>query len=241
MTTYPLHVLYIIESLAKHSTYHLYSGLQNCPNVCIFSKDLNIFAQWMNIFLKVLLYLELYYLDFLFQFRLCNLDQNSLFNELNRKYYHWGSFGTLQFYTIVWTISSNIKWKRNFFLRAINNGTWLYLYSFDMLNLVQVLSLLFTVTIRLISAVQHFLTVSLLTKGCSQHKIQTRTGLEKGTVGRINNEVERNKETHSGGCSSKLSTHNSHTILCQITTGKLNNAVQATKFINSIILDHFSF
>ena len=110
-----------------------------------------------------------------------------------------------------------------------------------MLNLVQLLFLLFTITIRLISAVQHSLAVSLLTKGCSQHKIQTRTGLGKGTVGKINNEVERNKENHSGGCSSKLSTYDSHTIFCQITTGKLNNSVQATKFINSIIFDHFSF
>ena len=126
----------------------MYSGFQNCPNICIFSKDLNIVAQWMNIFLKVLLYLKLYYLDFPFQFILCNLDQNSLFNELNKKSYHWGSFGTLQFYTIVWTISSNIKWKKK--LRAINNVTWLYLYLFDMLNLVQVPSLLFTVTMRLI-------------------------------------------------------------------------------------------
>ena len=109
-----------------------------------------------------------------------------------------------------------------------------------MLNLVQLLSLLFTITIRLISAVKHSLAVFLFTKGCSQHKIQTRTGVGKGTVGKINNEVERNKGNHSGGCSSKLSTHDSHTILCQITTGKLNNAVQATKSINSIFFDHFS-
>ena len=66
-----------------------------------------------------------------------------------------------------------------------------------MLNLVRLLSLLFTITMRLISAVQHSLAVSL-TKGFSQHKIQTTTGLGKGTVGKINNEVERNKENHSG-------------------------------------------
>ena len=58
-------------------------------------------------------------------------------------------------------------------------------------------------------------------------------------MGKINNEVERNKENHSGGCSSKLFTHDNHAILCQITTGKLNNAVQARKFINSIIANHF--
>ena len=94
-----------------------------------------------------------------------------------------------------------------------------------MLNLIQPLSFLFTITMRLISAAQHSLAVSLLNKGYSQHKIQTITGLGKGTVGRINNEVERKKEKYSGGCPSKLSTHDNHTILCQITTGKLNNAV----------------
>ena len=143
--------------------------LPKLPQCLYISKDLNIVAQWINIFLKVLLYLKLYYLDFSFQFILFNLNQNSLFSELNKKIYHWDSFGTLQFYTIVWTISSNIKWKK--IVRAINNVTWLYFYSFDMLNLVQLLSLLFTITMRLISAVQHSLAVSLLTKGCSQHKI----------------------------------------------------------------------
>ena len=58
-------------------------------------------------------------------------------------------------------------------------------------------------------------------------------------MGRINNEVERNEEDHSGDCPSKLSTYDNHTILCQIATGKLDNAVQATKFINSIIPDPF--
>ena len=91
------------------SMFLIYSGFQNCPNVCVFSKDLNIVAQLMNIFLEVLLYLKLYHFDFSFQFKLCNLDQNLSLNELNKKSYHWGSFGTLQFYTIVWTISSNIK------------------------------------------------------------------------------------------------------------------------------------
>ena len=59
-------------------------------------------------------------------------------------------------------------------------------------------------------------------------------------MGRINNEVERKKENHSGGCPSKLYTHDNHTILCQIITGKLDNIVQATKFINSIIPNLFS-
>ena len=52
--------------------------------------------------------------------------------------------------------------------------------------------------------------------------------------------MERNKENHSGDYPSKLSTYDNHIILCQITTGKLDNAVQATKFINSIITGLFT-
>ena len=107
-----------------------------------------------------------------------------------------------------------------------------------MLNLVQSLSFLFTITMRPISAAQHSLAVSLFNKGYSQHQIQTRINLGKGTVGRIDNEVERKKENHSGGCPSKLSTHDNHTILCQIITGKLNNVVQAPSIPLSLIFFH---
>ena len=115
-----------------------------------------------------------------------------------------------------------------------------FLHSFGMLNLVQLLSLSFTITMRPISAAQRSSVVSLLNEGYSQHQIQARTGLGKGTVGRISKEVEGNKENHSGGRPSKLSTRDKHTILCQITTAKLDNAIQATKFINSMIPDPVS-
>jgi len=88
-----------------------------------------------------------------------------------------------------------------------------------------------------ISAGQHSSVVSLHNKGYSQHQIRAKTGLEKGTVDRIRKEVEGNKESHPGGYPSKLSACNKTTIIRQITTGKLDNAVQATKFINSIISD----
>ncbi len=93
---------------------------------------------------------------------------------------------------------------------------------------------------RPISAVQHSSVVSLLNEGYSQCQIQAKTGLGKGTVGRISKEVEGDKENHAGGRPSKLSACNKKTIICQITTGKLDNAVQATKFINSIIPDPVS-
>src|SRR5271155_1050488 len=75
-----------------------------------------------------------------------------------------------------------------------------------LLDLVQLPSLLFTITMRPISAAQHSSVVSLLNEGYSQCQIQARTGLGKGTVGRISKEVEGNKENHSGGRPSKLST-----------------------------------
>src|SRR5882762_1185928 len=86
-----------------------------------------------------------------------------------------------------------------------------------------------------ISAEKHSSVVSLLNEGYSQHQIHTRTCLGKGTIGRISKEVEGNKENHPGGHPSKLSPHDKQSIICQISSGKLDNAVQATQFINSTI------
>ena len=66
---------------------------------------------------------------------------------------------------------------------------------------------------RPISAAQCSSVVSLLIEGYSQCQIQAITCLGKGTVGRISKKVEGNKEKYSGACSSKLSTHDKHTIL----------------------------
>src|SRR5260370_41932478 len=77
--------------------------------------------------------------------------------------------------------------------------------------------------------------VSLLNEGYSHHQIQARTGLWKGTIGRISKEVEGDKENHPGGHPSKLSPHDKQSILHQICSGRLDNAVQATQFINSTI------
>ena len=110
-----------------------------------------------------------------------------------------------------------------------------------MFNLVQLSSLLSTIIMRHISVAQHSSVVSLLNEGFSHHQIQARTGLGKGTVGRISKEVEGNKENHLGGHPSKLSVHDKQAIIRQITTGKFDNAVQATQFINSIISNPVSY
>ena len=109
-----------------------------------------------------------------------------------------------------------------------------------MLNLVQLLPLLITTIMRPISTAQHSSVVSLLNEDYSQRQIQAKTGLGKGTIGRISKEVEGNKENNPADRPSKLSTRDKKTIIRQITTGKLDNAVQATKFINSIISDPVS-
>ena len=86
-----------------------------------------------------------------------------------------------------------------------------------------------------ISAEKHSSVVSLLNGGYSHCQIQAKTGLWKGTVGGISKEMEGDKENHPSGCPSKLSPCDKQSIICQISIGKLDNAVQATQFINSTI------
>jgi len=75
----------------------------------------------------------------------------------------------------------------------------------------------------------------LLQEGYSLCQIQSRTGLGKSTIGRIKKEVDGNKENSKGGCPSKLSPIDKHSIICHIASGRLDNAVEATHFINNIL------
>ena len=54
-------------------------------------------------------------------------------------------------------------------------------------------------------------------------------------MARVLQEIQPKKENHHGGCPSKPSPINKCAIVKQIITGKANNAVEATHFINSII------
>jgi hypothetical protein len=47
--------------------------------------------------------------------------------------------------------------------------------------------------------------------------------------------VGRGKENSKGGCSFKLSSDDKQSIICQITSGRLDNAVEATYFIIKIL------
>ena len=85
------------------------------------------------------------------------------------------------------------------------------------------------------SSSQKSIITSLLTEGYSVHQIQSKTGLGRSTIGRIKKEVDSDKENNKGGCPSKLSSYDKQSFIHQITTGKLDNATQATHFINNII------
>ena len=69
----------------------------------------------------------------------------------------------------------------------------------------------------------------------SLDQIQDKTGLGKSTVGRISKELLGDKENCPRGHPSKLSSCDQHSIIQQIRSGRLDNAVQVTQFINSTI------
>ena len=112
---------------------------------------------------------------------------------------------------------------------------WLCLYKFDTLKSLQPSSFLPTTTMRPIPSAQRSTIISLLHEHYSVHEIQLKTGIGKSTIGRIKKELDMDKENSKGGRPSKLSPQDKQSIICQITTGKLDNAVQAAHFINSIL------
>src|SRR5882757_3396012 len=85
------------------------------------------------------------------------------------------------------------------------------------------------------SSTKHSAVTSLLQEGYYLCQIQSKTGLGKSTIGRIKKEMDGDKENSKGGCPSKLSSHDKQSVIRQITTGRLDNAVEATHFINNIL------
>jgi transposase len=93
---------------------------------------------------------------------------------------------------------------------------------------------------RPISAAQHSSITVLLNDGYSHCQIQAKTGLGKGTIGKVSKEVEANKENNTGGRPSKLSARDKSVIIREIRSGRVDTAVQATQFINSAITNPVS-
>ena len=88
---------------------------------------------------------------------------------------------------------------------------------------------------KAISTAQCSSVISLLNEGYSLYQIQDKTGLGKSTVRRISKEVLGGKENCPRGCPSKLSSCDQHSVIQQIRSGRLDDAVQVTQFINSTI------
>ena len=86
-----------------------------------------------------------------------------------------------------------------------------------------------------ISTDQYNSVVSHLAKGLSVRDIAKITGVGKTTVGRIKKEVEPNKENITPGRPSLLTPRDKRDLVLQIESGKMDTAVQATKYINSVI------
>src|SRR5713101_2099517 len=86
-----------------------------------------------------------------------------------------------------------------------------------------------------ISSAQKENILSLASHGHSTCSIAKKTGLGKSTVIRTLHNILPNHQMPSSGHPSKLSSRAQHAILSQITMGKVSNAVQATKYINTIV------
>ena len=87
---------------------------------------------------------------------------------------------------------------------------------------------------RPITPQQHAHIISLL-PNYTHCKIASKTDLSRSTVDGVAKEVELDKENSKGGCPAKLSETNKCFIAHQITSGHIDNAVQAAQFINPII------
>ena len=86
-----------------------------------------------------------------------------------------------------------------------------------------------------LSTIQRDNILSLASLDISCRQIASQTGIGKSTVARVLHEIQPEKEKHHGGHPSKLFPTNKQAVVQQIITDKVNNAVQATHFINSII------
>ena len=91
------------------------------------------------------------------------------------------------------------------------------------------------ITMKAISTAQKDNILSLSYAGLSARQISSRTGVCKSTVAKFIKESHPDKENSCGGRPSKLISTDKRAIIQHITTGKADNAVQVTHYINSTI------
>src|SRR5882757_6110406 len=77
--------------------------------------------------------------------------------------------------------------------------------------------------------------IVLASNGQSTCKIASSLDVSQPTVVRVLQNLLLNHQSPHSGCPSKLFATSERTIITQITTGKVVNAIQPTKHINSII------
>jgi transposase len=91
------------------------------------------------------------------------------------------------------------------------------------------------ILMKSISSAQTDNILILSSSGLSTRQIASKTGLSRATIARVIKKHIPNKENIKMGCPSKLTPHDKRAIVHCILSGEASNAVQATKFINSII------
>jgi IS30 family transposase len=96
-------------------------------------------------------------------------------------------------------------------------------------------TVLLIITMKSILTFQRDNILVLSTSGLSIRQIASKTGLGKSTIARVINQNTPNKENIKMGCSSKFTLYDKRALVHHIISGKASNAVQAIKFINSII------
>ena len=87
------------------------------------------------------------------------------------------------------------------------------------------------------SSTKSFIIISLLKEGYSLHQIQSKIGLWKSTIGKIDKETNGDKGKSRKESISKLSLCNKSLIIHQTTNWRLDNAVEATHFIKNTFPD----
>ena len=76
-----------------------------------------------------------------------------------------------------------------------------------------------------ISPAQDSFVISLLQQGYSLCQIEAKNGLKKSIVERFNKEMDEGKENNKARHPPKLTPLDKQSICCQISSGKLGNAV----------------
>ena len=102
-------------------------------------------------------------------------------------------------------------------------------------ELDSIIILTFATTMKPISAAKCSSVLSLLKQGYSCCQIHNKTSISLGIISKIGKEVNSNKENNPGGHPSKLSACDRQSIIQQINSGRLDNAVQAANFISSTL------